>query len=105
MIAGKLQYTMSYRHPEVMTDEYGAQMTVYSEPKKIRCNVTYNGYSRNNVNGDMLYDNDVNFEIRIYHDIKDFDIVTFQDTDYQIVAIEIDKLKQRKTLRCNKIVD
>lgn len=105
MQAGVLNDIMYWKHPDVYQNDFGEQETVWSEPKKIRCSVKYNYLSRNNVNQDMVYDEETDFIIRYYHKICDYDIVIWNNDEYRILSIELEKDKQRKILRCQKIMD
>lgn len=78
--------------------EYGDQDIQYKEKFWCRARHIDKEGTRIDVNNEIFYTNDKRFEIRIYQDIKDTDIIQFYDQFYRIINISPDRPNQRKIL-------
>lgn len=105
MQAGRLKETITVQHTEIQENEYGEQDTVMSKPVKMRADVKYNIRSRYNDGQEIYYDNEVDFIVRIYNQVSDYDIITWKSDTYRILSVNTERDAMRKTLRCQKIQD
>lgn len=81
-----------------VVSEYGDQDIQYKEKFWCRARHLDKEGTRTEVNNEIFYTNDKRFEIRIYQDIKDTDIIQFYDQFYRIINISPDRPNQRKII-------
>lgn len=108
--AGLLTEIVDIYRPTVTTNTLGEQVTVYNHVHTYRAHVVHRSRNRENIQGDVVYPNTHNLQMRIYVDIEDNDIIKFQDRYYrqtqaplkdrvlQCVTLEIEQTLEEITL-------
>lgn len=81
-----------------VVSEYGDQDIQYKEKFWCRARHLDKEGTRTEVNNEIFYTNNKQFEVRIYQDIKDTDIIQFYDQFYRIINISPDRPNQRKII-------
>ena len=81
-----------------VVSEYGDQDIQYKEKFWCRARHLDKEGTRTEVNNKIFYTNNKQFEVRIYQDIKDTDIIQFYDQFYRIINISPDRPNQRKII-------
>lgn len=92
MNAGQLKDTITIFSPEPFQNEFGERIEQLVEKYSCKAKVEHRGGSRNNVNGEVFLTNSKIFHIRIYHEINDNDIVSYEGKKYRIIDVE--KIKE-----------
>lgn len=91
MRAGLLSETIKVLRPTVNENEVGEQITEYNEVLEIKARNVINRNNRVLENGEIYYPTDRTIEVRIYQDIKDYDIIEWEGKRWRITSIETDK--------------
>lgn len=103
MRAGLLTETITVKTPTVTTNSVGEQTTTYTVKATIRARNVINRQQRTNDNGDIYLPATHTLEVRIYQNIGDTDIVTWNGKTYRILGIEVDKPLQCKRLEIAEV--
>ena len=100
MIAGTLKDIISIEEPIVVKDEFGANKLVWEKAiKRTRAKVSYRSGSRTNENNEIIFAYEVDFTIRIYHQVTENMRIIWKNKKYRILSLEPDKAKQQITIR------
>lgn len=81
----------------------GEQETEYSCFTHIRARDVSHRQSRVNENGQMWFPSTKIFEVRLYQDIKETDIIEWRGKKYRIIDIEVDRQQMCKRLTVDEI--
>lgn len=104
MRAGLLKEVIEVFSPVVNTNDFGEQTTIYNHSHTYRARILHRTHGRENMNGDVVYPNSHELQVRIYTDINDYDIILFQNHYYRLsTAPIVDKESQSKTLTIEQI--
>lgn len=96
MLAGLLEHRILVEKPELITDEYGAETTVWEILKQTRSSVKIDSGSRTNENNEIFHDYKVTFTVRYYHtDITEDCRIIWKGKKYRILNIFPDQHIQR----------
>lgn len=103
MRAGLLTETITIMQPTVTINEVGEQVTNYTVKATIRARNLINREQRTNLNGDVDYPKTHTLEVRIYQNIDERDIVSWNGNRFTILSIEIDKPMMCKRIEIAEI--
>lgn len=103
MQAGILNEEIKIQQPTVNVNGFGANDISWSDFITTRAFVSYNNGNRVNENGEITFSYEVSFTIRVYHQINERMRIIWQGKKYRILSIELDKHKQKQTIRTELI--
>ena len=103
MKAGLLKEVIEIWKPEITINDYGEQSTDYIFSFSCRARVKHSGGNRTVENFENVYPYQQELSVRIYQDIDDFDRVKWNNKQYRILHIEIDRDLQCKNLLIEEV--
>lgn len=86
MRAGLLKNFIYVYRPVVTTNSVGEQVTTYVFQHSYRAKAVHRGRNRTDLQGEIVYPNVQELQVRIYADIQDYDIIKFQDHFYRLTT-------------------
>lgn len=98
MIAGKLNETITIIKSNTVKDNYGATSTEWIDSVTTRASVRQNSGSKSVVNNEIFTSYTVEFGIRSYHNINEFDRIRWRGNLYVIESIVPERLKNHITI-------
>ena len=99
MESGLLKDKITFQEMTITVDEYGHEITTYSDAFTTRADVIWNNGNRIVSNDEIIYENTVSFIVRFYCPVEDTMRIKYQDQLYRIISIDPDKeLYRRKTI-------
>lgn len=98
MQAGLLRYNITFVEPVILKDDYGSEATVWQTFKTARSDIKYNTGSRDLQNSEIVYNSNVSFIIRYYHEINEKMRIIYDSKKYRIISIEADQRLQKKSI-------
>lgn len=96
MRAGLLNKMIQVKRPVVTTNTLGEQVMTYVDLYTTRARLVRHSRNRANVEDNMTMTNTITIQVRIYHDIKQNDIVIFDGVTYNVTSVM--KLEQEQCL-------
>lgn len=87
MKAGQLTEKIAVLFPQIVTSEFGENSTEYIAKYITRAAVKINSQDRTNENNEIFYSTVVEFKIRDYNKIEDFDRIDWKGKQYRILSI------------------
>lgn len=106
MRAGLLKEVVDIYRPTVSTNALGEQVTIYTKVNTYRARVVHHSHNRDNFEGDINYPNVQHLQLRIYVDIKDNDIIKFQEHYYRLTQAPLrDRDLQCTTLEMEQTIE
>lgn len=106
MRAGLLKEVVDVYRPTVSTNTLGEQVTIYTKVNTYRARVVHRSHNRDNFEGDINYPNVQHLQLRIYVDIKDNDIIKFQEHYYRLTQAPLrDRDLQCTTLEMEQTIE
>lgn len=106
MRAGLLKEVVDIYRPTVSTNALGEQVTIYTKVNTYRARVVHRSHNRDNFEGDINYPNVQHLQLRIYVDIKDNDIIKFQEHYYRLTQAPLrDRDLQCTTLEMEQTIE
>lgn len=104
MRAGLLKEVIKVEQPKVLTDDYGAEKTSWIPfINKTRARVTYSTGNRANENNEVVFNYEVIFTMRIYHQIKEQMRIIWKNRKYRILSIEENTEQQQLLIKTELI--
>ena len=103
MQAGLLKECITIEQPTISQNVYGANELEWSKFVDTRAFVNYTSGNRMTANNEVIWSHQVNFTIRVYHQVNEKMRIIWQGRKYRILAIEPDKNKQKLTIRTELI--
>lgn len=103
MQAGILTEVITIQQPTVNQNGYGANNVGWSDYITTRASVNYNNGNRVNDNNEITFAYLVSFTIRVFHQINERMRIIWKGNKYRILSIELDKHKQKQTIRTELI--
>ena len=91
MESGLLKDKILFQRQTVTTDEYGHEITTYTDAFETRADVVWNNGNRIVSNEEIFYENTVSFIVRYYSPVEDTMRIKYQDKLYRIISINPDK--------------
>ena len=91
MEAGLLKDKILFQRQTVTADEYGHEVTTYTDAFETRADVVWNNGNRIVSNEEIFYENTVSFIVRYYSPVEDTMRIKYQDKLYRIISINPDK--------------
>lgn len=89
MQAGRLNEIIIIQRQNYKQSESGSQKVMeWVDYKRTRSAVRYESGIRTDDNNELFFGSSVNFEIRIYHDIRELDRIIWRGKKYRILNIE-----------------
>lgn len=98
MIAGKLNQIITIVRSVDVKDSYGATSKVWNPLSITKAAVTQKSGTRGNINGEIFTAYTVEFGIRFYIQVNEFDRISWNNKLYQIESIVPDRLKNHKII-------
>lgn len=99
MESGLLKDNITFQKQFVSVDDYGHEITTYTDAFTTRADVIWNNGNRIVSNEEIFYENTVSFVVRFYCPVEDTMIIKFQDKKYRIISINPEKeTYSRKTI-------
>lgn len=105
MRAGLLNEFIIIKRSNVTISESGQKVSSYERVTRTRSRVIYVNGDRTEKNKDIVWTTNLKFEIWDYVDVKEQDIVEFDDKEYRIKSVEHDKVQQKKIIYVEKITE
>jgi len=106
MRAGLLNEIVKVYRPVVTTNSVGEQVTSYSVVHSYRARVVHRSHNREDRQGEIMYPNVYELQVRIYCDIDDYDIILWQGHYYRLTQAPVsDRVTQCKTLMIEQAQD
>lgn len=100
MQAGRLNEPITIERQYWIESEYGSsKIEKWEKYKDTRAAVKYLSGARIDENNELFFGEQVIFEIRIYHDIRNLDRIVWKNETYRIMDIEYDRAVQRKIVK------
>lgn len=103
MQAGLLKECITIEKPTVIQNGFGANELEWSKFVDTRAYVNYTSGNRVTSNNEIIWAYQVNFTIRVYHQVNEKMRIIWHGNKYRILAIEPDKDKQKQTIRTELI--
>ena len=104
MRSGLLTEVIKIYTPAVTINGLGEQNTTYTLVQSCRARVMHRSHNRENMQGDIVYPNSHELQVRIHINIGDYDIILWQGHYYRMIQAPIeDKHNQSKTLIIEQI--
>lgn len=103
MQAGLLQESIIVERPHVHKDSYGSETVVYRHHIATRARIDWKGGGRNVENDEIVFNRNLTFIVRYYHDIQDLDRIIWKGRKYRILFVEEHKREQRKIITAELI--
>lgn len=103
MNAGLLKECITIEQPTISQNVYGANELEWSTFIETRAFVNYTSGNRMTANNEVIWSYQVNFTIRVYHQVNEKMRIIWNDKKYRILSIEEDKDKQKLTIRTELI--
>lgn len=104
MQAGKLRYPIEIQKPVIDRTDSGANKKPTWETVIItKANVTYHSGNRINENQEVIYDYEVDFTIRFYHEVDEYMRIFWKGRQYRILSIEKNLYKQSQLIRTEEV--
>lgn len=96
MQAGTLNEHIIVQRQTWDTTDYGSQkIEKWTDAYKTRACVKYLSGMRTDENSELFFSHNVQFGIRIYHEIRNLDRIIWNNQKYRILNIQKDKTVQR----------
>lgn len=105
MQAGILNNIITVQRPTIINDEYGANVIKYNNIITTRAFIKNNSGNRANENGEIVYNYIKSFTVRYYNDIRENDIIIWNNKKYRITDIDEYRDKQYKVINTELIND
>ena len=106
MLAGTLTEIIKILRPTVTRSELGEQVTEYQEVTEERASVKYaSNAGRSLVNNAVMYNEQFEFIVYYYADVRNYDIIEYQDRKYNIIFIQEERMTNIKKIMCELIHD
>lgn len=103
MQAGILTECITIEQPVISQNGYGANELEWSKFVDTRASVNYTSGNRMTANNEVIWSYQVNFTIRVYHQVNEKMRIIWKDKKYRILSIEEDRHKQKLTIRTELI--
>lgn len=99
MESGLLKDNITFQKQFVSVDDYGHEITTYTDAFTTRADVIWNNGNRIVSNEEIFYENTVSFVVRFYCQIDDTMRIQYNGKLYRIISIEPDRdLYRNKTI-------
>lgn len=98
MRAGLLDTPITILRPTTTQNEFGEMVQTYDKLKTTRARVIHNGGTRGLENTEVFYGYRKVFEVWKHLDIKETDIIIYNDEKWRILSIDLDKQQLKKTI-------
>lgn len=105
MQAGILNNIIVVQRPKVVKNEYGANVIQYNNIITTRAYIKNNSGNRANENGEIVYNYIKSFTVRYYNDVRETDIIIWNNKKYRITDIDEYRDKQYKVINTELIND
>lgn len=105
MQAGILNNIIVVQRPKVVKNEYGANVIQYNDIITTRAYIKNNSGNRANENGEIVYNYIKSFTVRYYNDVRETDIIIWNNKKYRITDIDEYRDKQYKVINTELIND
>lgn len=98
MRCGLLKDKIDIYRPITSQNEFGEMIQEYKPWYCTRCRVVSNGGSRAITNNEVFYPYRKVFEIHQYVDVKETDIIHYDNKKYRILSIDLDRTQMKKLI-------
>ena len=103
MIAGILKEVITIKRAVVIKNDFGEEVETWSDVTTTRAYVKQSSSRRNEENGEITYDFIKEFRVRIYVDVRPYDIIIWNGQKYRILSLDKQKDLQQITLQTELI--
>lgn len=104
MKAGLLNSIIAIEKPEVVSDEFGANILKWvNHIDRTRAKVTYSNGTRANENNEIIFTYEVIFTVRHYHSLTERMRILWEGRKYRILSIEKNKALQQQVIKTELI--
>ena len=101
--AGLLIEPIEILQISIEKNDYGEEVETISTKCKTRARVIHNKGGRKRDNEEITYAYNKIFVVRFYVDIDDFDRVRWNNKVYRILEVDVDKVRQEKSIYTEQI--
>ena len=98
MKAGTLREKVVILEPVVNTTEYGDNKTEWAAKYATRANVKYQSQNRNNDNNEIFYSTTIEFKVRDYIKVTEWDRILYNDKFYRVLSLIPNKYNREITI-------
>lgn len=103
MIAGILKDIITIKRAVIVKNDFGEEVETWSDVTTTRAYVKQSSSRRNEENGEITYDFIKEFRVRIYVDVRPYDIIIWNGQKYRILSLDKQKDLQQITLQTELI--
>ena len=103
MIAGILKEVITIKRAVIVKNDFGEEVETRSDVTTTRAYVKQSSSRRNEENGEITYDFIKEFRVRIYVDVRPYDIIIWNGQKYRILSLDKQKDLQQITLQTELI--
>lgn len=104
MRAGLLTEVIKVEKPVVLQNEYGATDEIWETfIENTKAQVNYSSGNRANENNEIVFNYEVIFIVRIYHQIDENMRIIWKNKKYRILSLEENKAQQSLTIKTELI--
>lgn len=103
MIAGILKDIITIKRAVVIKNDFGEEVETWSDVTTTRAYVKQSSSQRNEENVEITYDFIKEFRVRIYVDVRPYDIIIWNGQKYRILSLDKQKDLQQITLQTELI--
>lgn len=103
MIAGILKEVITIKRAVIVKNDFGEEVETWSDVTTTRAYVKQSSSRRNEENGEITYDFIKEFRVRIYVDVRPYDIIIWNGQKYRILSLDKQKDLQQITLQTELI--
>lgn len=103
--AGLLTDVIDIYSPSASTNQFGEESTVNVLKSITRARVIHNNGNRTLQNSEVFYSYNKTFQVRIYVNVDEFDLIKFNDKFYRILSLDKDKEQQLITINTELVND
>lgn len=103
MIAGILKEIITIKRAVIVKNDFGEEVETWSDVTTTRAYVKQSSSQRNEENGEITYDFIKEFRVRIYVDVRPYDIIIWNGQKYRILSLDKQKDLQQITLQTELI--
>lgn len=89
--AGLLNEIIKIQRAVVVKNDYGEEIETYSDVDTTRARITQTNSNKVNENGDVYMTYSKEFFMRYYIQIKEYDIILWNNSKYRVMSIDKDR--------------
>lgn len=102
MRCGLLQYKIDILRPYIQENEFGERVEEYKPYYCTRARMISNGGGKQILNQEITYLYRKVFEVHHYVDVRETDLIQYNDKRYRIISIDLDRTQMKKVITCEE---